>query len=199
MEDAAFDDWSWFMSVPFKPNLLNTTVWLVETSQQISVLFVNYKGQPWMRGMLENQPLFLSLFGCVTLVAICAWGAIPYLNEILNLEVFPEDLRPIIMITLFISLIGSFIWDRLCQAIFAPEIFRVTVEQAKAVTIMDLVPVLKTVGYMIGGALFLLSGNPIIWGLGFMMYRSYKQQPPAQPQQPQQQAHERTTGRRVGS
>merc|ERR1719353_1896896 len=87
MDEAAFDDWAWFMNVPFKTNLLNTCCWLVESSQQIAVIFVNYKGRPWMKGVLENQPLFLSLFACIVLVTICARGDIPYLNEILNLVV----------------------------------------------------------------------------------------------------------------
>merc|ERR550537_986524 len=120
MDEEAFNEWNWFMSVPFKNNLLNTCCWLVESSQQIAVIMVNYKGRPWMKGVLENQPLFLSLFLCIALVAICAWGAIPYLNEILNLVVVPEDLRPHVMSTLFISLCGSFIWDRLCVMFFAP-------------------------------------------------------------------------------
>ena len=33
-------------STPFKPNLMNTVIFLVETSQIIAVLFVNYKGRP---------------------------------------------------------------------------------------------------------------------------------------------------------
>lgn len=37
-------------------------VFLVETSQMISVFFANYKGRPWMKGMLENHALFLSVF-----------------------------------------------------------------------------------------------------------------------------------------
>lgn len=174
MEESAFDEWNWFLSVPFKSNLLNTVVWLVESSQQISVLFVNYKGQPWMKGLLENQPLFLSLFGCVALVAVCAWGHFPYLNELLNLEVVPEELRPIVMTTLFVSLIGSFIWDRLCQAIFAPEIFEVTLHMAMTTTAADFIPLVKTVAYLVGGLMFLGTGNPILWGLGYMMYKNYK-------------------------
>merc|ERR1711953_460850 len=89
MDEDAFNDWTWFMSDPFKTNLLNTCCWLVETSQQIAVIFVNYKGRPWMKGMLENQPLFLSIFICIIMVGICAWGAIPWLNDILNLVVMP--------------------------------------------------------------------------------------------------------------
>lgn len=174
MDEEAFSDWTWFMSVPFKTNLLNTCCWLVETSQQISVIFVNYKGRPWMKGLLENQPLFLSLFLCIILVAICAWGAIPYLNQILNLVVVPEELRMQVMGTLFVSLVGTFVWDRLMIAMFAPTIFQAMIDEAKSVRLADCVPLLKTVGYIIGGGLFLLAGNPILWGVAFMLWRNYK-------------------------
>ena len=36
-------------------------VFLVETSQCIAVLLVNYKGRPWMKGLTENHALFLSV------------------------------------------------------------------------------------------------------------------------------------------
>ncbi len=39
----------------FSPNLLNTVVFVVQTTQQDSVLLVNYKGRPWMTGATENQ------------------------------------------------------------------------------------------------------------------------------------------------
>jgi cation-transporting ATPase 13A1 len=174
MDEEAFNEWNWFMSVPFKPNLLNTCCWLVETSQQISVVLVNYKGRPWMKGVLENQPLFLSLVACITLVAICAWGFIPYLNELLNLVVVPEDLRPTVMLCLGISLVGSFCWDRLMTAIFAPHIFQVLLEEARATTFQDFIPILTTVGYGAGGLAFLGVGNPILWGLAFLFYRNYR-------------------------
>jgi len=190
--EEAFQEWNWFMSVPFKPNLLNTCCWLVETSQQISVIFVNYKGRPWMKGLLENQPLFLSLFLCITMVAICAWGAFPQLNQLLNLEVVPEDLRWQVMTTLAVSLVGTFCWDRLMVAIFAPHIFAVMIDEAKAVTLADFMPILKTVGYVVGGGIFLFAGNPILWGVAYMMWRNYKQAqqpqaaaPGAAPGQPQ--------------
>lgn len=182
MDEEAFNDWTWFMSVPFKSNLLNTCCWLVETSQQISVIFVNYKGRPWMKGLLENQPLFLSLFLCIAMVAVCAWGVVPYLNQVLNLVVVPEELRMQVMGTLFVSLIGSFLWDRLMVAVFAPHIFKATIDEAKSVKFADFVPILKTVGYIAGGGLVLLAGNPILLGLGFLLWRNYKksQEPAAE-------------------
>jgi cation-transporting ATPase 13A1 len=174
MDEEEMSAWNWFVNVPFKTNLLNTCCWLVESSQQVAVILVNYKGRPWMKGVLENQPLFLSLVASVALVAICAWGAIPYLNEILNLEVVPEDLRPKVMLTLAVSLIGSFCWDRLMTAVFAPHIFAVQIEEAKSTKLEDFMPILTTLGYMAGGLVLLGIGNPIMLGLAFMLYRQYK-------------------------
>jgi cation-transporting ATPase 13A1 len=71
-------------SQPFLPNLLNSVIFLVETAQIIAVLFVNYKGRPWMVGVLENHPLFLSIFACIGGVAFCAWEVVPTLSSSLN-------------------------------------------------------------------------------------------------------------------
>ena len=48
-EDDVMCQLTSFWAAPFMPNLLNTTVFLVETSQMISVFFANYKGRPWMK------------------------------------------------------------------------------------------------------------------------------------------------------
>ena len=64
-EDDPLAAFNAMWSKPYKPNLMNTTVFLVETVQIMSVLFVNYKGRPWMKGITENHALFLSLFMCV--------------------------------------------------------------------------------------------------------------------------------------
>jgi len=176
LDESTFDDWNWFMSVPFRPNLLNTCCWLVESSQQISVMFVNYKGRPWMKGLLENQPLFLSLFGCIALVGVCAWGLVPQLNELLGLLIVPAELRLTVMATLSVSLIGSFVWDRLMCAIFAPHIFRVAIEEAKATKIGDFAPLLTTIGYIVGGVAVLYIGNPLVLGGIWWIWRKRKQQ-----------------------
>lgn len=183
LDEEAFNAWDWFLNVPFKPNLLNTCCWLVESSQQIAVILVNYKGRPWMKGVLENQPLFLSLVICIALVFTCSWGIFPYLNELLNLDTMPEDLRPKVMACVFISLVGSFSWDRLMTAIFAPQIFAAQLEEVKSIEFKDFKPLLQTVFYIVGGLMFLGMGNPILWGLAFMGYRNY-----IRPQQQQQQA-----------
>merc|ERR1711972_82727 len=113
------DDWmAWAMamlSAPFLPNLLNTVVWLVETSQMCAVTFVNYKGRPWMKGIMENHALFLSSFACIVMVAVAAWELMPEANSLIHLAPFPDDIFRIkVMCLVFASLGGTFIWDRLC-------------------------------------------------------------------------------------
>ncbi|CAD7959303.1 unnamed protein product [Amoebophrya sp. A120] len=174
MEEEDMNDVWWFTKVPFKPNLLNTMVWLVEVSQQISVLFVNYKGRPWMRGMLENQALFLSLFGCMALVWVCATNVVPLVNDTLKLVEIPADLRFSMMSMLFLSLGGAFVWDRLMHAIFAPQIFQVMWENVVTTTWKDLYPVAKTVGMVLGGLLVLGTGNILTLGGFYWLYRQHK-------------------------
>lgn len=179
MDEDAFEDVWWFTKVPFRPNLLNTMVWLVEVSQQISVLFVNYKGRPWMRGMLENQALFLSLFGCLGLVWVCASNAVPLVNETLRLVVVPEEARGVMMGALLLSLVGAFIWDRLMHVVFAPEIAAVMWENVQTTTFADFKPVLKTIGYVGGALLAVGTGNIMTLIAGYWFYRSYYTQPAA--------------------
>eukprot|EP00463_Aulacantha_scolymantha_P006186 TRINITY_DN7753_c0_g1_i1.p1 TRINITY_DN7753_c0_g1~~TRINITY_DN7753_c0_g1_i1.p1 ORF type:complete len:179 (+),score=15.62 TRINITY_DN7753_c0_g1_i1:142-678(+) len=170
--------------MPFLPNLMNTIVFLVQTSQTISVLFVNYKGRPWMKGVLENHPLFLSIFICVAGVACCAWGISPKMNAMMHLEAFPSDsVRWQVMTLVAVSLIGTFIWDRLITAIFAPKIFTVVLQQAKSTSLKDLWPVVKTALKVLLGVGLLASQNiPIILAVG-LLWRQYSKRKQQQEQQ----------------
>ena len=97
LSEAAIEDGDYMASMmalwttPFMPNLLNTSVFLVQTSQSIAVLLVNYKGRPFMKGISENHPLFLSVFACVAGCVCCAWGVFPEINTMIHLEPFPDD------------------------------------------------------------------------------------------------------------
>lgn len=178
-EDAEFEDpLAEIMSLwqaPFKPNLMNTVVFLVETAQIIAVLFVNYKGRPWMKGLMENHPLFLSVFACVGGVGFCAWGVSPTINGMIHLHPFPDDeFRWKVMALVCASIIGTFIWDRLITAIFARRIFGAMMSEALKTRLSDLAPVgmslLKTVGVLV----VLGTGNLLIIGGAFWLWRRQK-------------------------
>jgi len=158
---------------PFLPNLMNTVVFLVETAQTVAILFVNYKGQPWMKGVMENRALFLSVFVVAASVAAAAWEFSPQLNELIHLSPFPNDhFRWGVMGLVAATLAGTFLWDRICVALFAPEIFRAMVQSAKATSFKkDILPIFITAGKVLAVFLVLGTGNLLLAGGAFFMYK----------------------------
>jgi len=162
-------------TTPFMPNLLNTVVFLVETSQCVAVLLVNYKGRPFMKGLTENHSLFLSVFACVAMCVCCAWGTFPEINELIHLQSFPhDDFRWKVIGLVLASIAGTFIWDRLCTAIFAPRIFKAMMDEAKQTTPADALPALISLGKVLGVLVVLSTGNLLLAGGGYFVYKRYK-------------------------
>ncbi|KAJ9454587.1 putative manganese-transporting ATPase PDR2 [Diplonema papillatum] len=172
--ENAMDYYMAFWSSPFKPNLLNTVVFLVESSQTVAVLFVNYKGRPWMKGLLENHALFLSLFTTFAGVAYIAWGVSPEINSMFHFAAFPDDdFRWNTIRLVAISVVGTFIWDRIATALFAPHIFKIMLEEAGQTRFSDFLPMLTTLGKALGGLILISTVNPLIlFGFYYFVYRN---------------------------
>ncbi|CAJ1410917.1 unnamed protein product [Effrenium voratum] len=183
IEQEEEQDWTQYAlsmwTKPFLPNLMNTIVFLVETAQTAAVLFVNYKGQPWMKGVMENRALFLSVLVVSGAVAAAAWEFQPQLNEMIHLSPFPSDeFRWKVMSLVGLTLVGTFVWDRLCIFFFAPEIFKAMMDSAKRTTFRnDIVPIFVTVGKVAGVFVILGTGNLLMAGLAYWMYRRHSQEP----------------------
>lgn len=160
-------------SKPFLPNLMNTVVFLVETSQIMAVLLVNYKGRPWMLGVIENHALCLSLFLSVAGLWACAWGISPTMNELIHLAPFPDDeFRWTVVALVGISIVGTFIWDRLITYLFAPKIFNAMLDEAKKTTVTDLAPVVGSLFKVIAGMTIFATGNILLWaGIGYIYWK----------------------------
>ncbi|GBG27063.1 Manganese-transporting ATPase 1 [Hondaea fermentalgiana] len=160
---------------PFMPNLMNTVIFLVETSQMMAVLFVGYKGRPWMLGLLENTALSLSLFLCIGCLIFAAWEVSPTVNRLIHLHPFPDDeFRYKIFGLVLTTLFGTFAWDRLVTAIFAPRVFGAMVQQARETTLADFVPMLRTFVKVLTGFVLLSTGNPLIWAGAYWAWGKYK-------------------------
>eukprot|EP00038_Savillea_parva_P008274 m.175862 g.175862 ORF g.175862 m.175862 type:complete len:1518 (-) comp14065_c0_seq1:304-4857(-) len=184
-EDMAIDEeedaWKAFellWAKPFLPNLMNTVIFLVENAQIVAVLLVNYKGRPWMLGVIENHYLSLSLFLSVAGLVVCSWGLSPGLNELIHLEPFPDDaFRWKVISLVAISLVGTFVWDRLVTMIFAPEIFKAMIDEARQTRLKDFAGVGMTFLKVAGGLAIFFSGNLFIWiGFGWWYWKRRQQQ-----------------------
>jgi len=177
--DASEDPWAvleWIKAAPYKPNLLNTVTFLVGSAQEIAVLLVNYKGQPWMKGATENHALCLTL-GCLCVgVTVLTFTIYPELNTMLDMEPFPNDeFKYKVIFLVFMSLLGSFIVDRMCVAIFSKDIFVAQMEQILYLRPEHLMAPVMTVLKILGGLWVLGSGNLLLAGLAYWQYRKYTQ------------------------
>jgi cation-transporting ATPase 13A1 len=159
------------MDKEFQPNLINTVVFLIETVQQVTVLMVNYKGRPFQPSFTENKALLHSLGICGIGTLVCAYEMIPKLNEWLGMVTLPDDqLRSTILVMLLIDIFGCLLWDRAMIALFAPKIFRASME---ATSMQGMV---KGAGKLVvsGGAIWLLvnDGGIVSMLIIYWLYRS---------------------------
>jgi cation-transporting ATPase 13A1 len=93
------------------------------------------------------------------------------------MEPFPNDeFKYKVIFLVFMSLIGSFIADRLCLAIFSRDIFYAQLEQILLIRPQHLMSPLMTIGKILGGLWILGSGNLLLAGLAYWQYRKYTQQ-----------------------
>ena len=74
----------------FKPNVLNTVVFLVDMAMQLIVFLVNYKGHPFMQSIRENKMLFYGLVVSCCFYLVLAMEIIPPFNRYMQLVAFPS-------------------------------------------------------------------------------------------------------------
>ena len=130
--------------------------------------------------MLENHALFLSVFCCIAGVVIASWEIVPQLNEMLQLHPFPNDIFRYKVVLLVLATIGgTFVWDRLCTAVFAPAVFKAMSDEARKTTLKDLFPVVQTAVMVVGGVFLLSSGNILLWGGAYYYYQYVWKKKPA--------------------
>lgn len=148
-------------------------------------MLVNYKGRPWMKGATENPALLYSLAACVAGICVAAWEVMPYLNETLGLVPLPtDDMRYTLLSILGVTLVGSFVWDRLCVALFAPRIFAAQLTELASLRLSDFWG--PNSPKYVGGALlaaawlYFTEGNVVIAGLGYYLYKRVVKDPQAQ-------------------
>ncbi|XP_033096943.1 manganese-transporting ATPase 13A1-like [Anneissia japonica] len=101
----------------FEPNILNSTVYIISMSLQLSTFAVNYKGHPFMESLRENKPLLFSIiFSAVGIISLVS-GMVPDLSHQFEIIDFPEDFRLILIKVLAADMLAAFLIDRTLQFI----------------------------------------------------------------------------------
>ncbi|KAI0236692.1 putative cation-transporting ATPase 1 [Massospora cicadina] len=78
---------------PFVPSLLNSAVFLISLSLQVSTFVINYQGHPFRESLKENTAMYYGLLSCGFVSFACAVELFPSLNSFLSLVPFPPPFR----------------------------------------------------------------------------------------------------------
>ncbi|XP_037794888.1 manganese-transporting ATPase 13A1-like [Penaeus monodon] len=102
----------------FEPSLLNSTVYVISMTLQISTFAINYRGHPFMESLLENKALLYSLLGSGGVVLALAVGIVPEFAQQFEIVDFPPEYRIILVKVLVADFTLSLIADRVCLFLF---------------------------------------------------------------------------------
>ncbi|XP_014248096.1 manganese-transporting ATPase 13A1 [Cimex lectularius] len=102
----------------FEPSLLNSTVYIISMSLQVSTFAINYRGHPFMESIFENKSL-LYIITCATGgIFALALGVVPYVAYQFEIIDFDQEFRMILVGVLCADFLFSYIVDRICLFIF---------------------------------------------------------------------------------
>jgi cation-transporting ATPase 13A1 len=107
------------LDAKFEPTLLNTAIYLLSLSQQVSTFSINFQGRPFREGIRENPALY---WGLVSASAVAVSGAtdfMPELNRWLQLVQMEGAFQYRLTAIMVIDFIGCYIIEVVCKYLFA--------------------------------------------------------------------------------
>jgi cation-transporting ATPase 13A1 len=103
----------------FTPTLLNSVVFLLSSSMQVSNFAANYRGHPFMVPITQNEPLLFGLIAVAFVAFFCASEFAPKLNEAFDLVPFPSiQFRTSVTVTMATDMIGCILAEQVARRLF---------------------------------------------------------------------------------
>jgi len=107
------------LEAKFEPSLLNTAIYLLSLSQQVSTFAINFQGRPFREGIRENSYLW---WGLVSASAVAFSGAtdfMPELNRWLQIIEMEDSFKIRLTLSMIIDFAGCYLIEVVCKALFA--------------------------------------------------------------------------------
>ncbi|KAG0356925.1 hypothetical protein BG005_004114 [Podila minutissima] len=102
----------------FEPGLLNSAIYLISLSMQVSTFAINYKGHPFRESLKENTYLYRGLLAVGGVAVAGATEFVPEFNEWLQLVPFPEDFKTKLMGIMFFDYFVAWAIEITCNHLF---------------------------------------------------------------------------------
>ncbi|KDQ55430.1 hypothetical protein JAAARDRAFT_208707 [Jaapia argillacea MUCL 33604] len=107
------------LEAKFEPSLLNTAIYLLGLSQQVSTFAINYQGRPFREGIRENSALWWGLVGASAVAFSGATDFMPELNRWLQIVEMESSFKLRLTIVMIADFAGCFVIEVVCKHLFA--------------------------------------------------------------------------------
>ncbi|KAF9004646.1 endoplasmic reticulum Ca-transporting P-type ATPase [Cyathus striatus] len=107
------------LEAKFEPSLLNTAIYLLSLSQQVSTFAINFQGRPFREGIRENSALWWGLMGASAVAFSGATDFMPELNRWLQIVEMADSFKLRLTLAMVIDFAGCWIIEVLCKYLFA--------------------------------------------------------------------------------
>ncbi|CAN0067180.1 unnamed protein product [Discosporangium mesarthrocarpum] len=109
----------------FVPNMVTNVVFLLSLVQEVGMCLVNFKGRPFMTGVLELRPVLFSGGATLLLCLVLTTEIFPGLNEMFELAPFPSlQMKAMVLVAMTVSVLGGVAVDRLAVKVFDPDLHK---------------------------------------------------------------------------
>jgi len=103
----------------FEPSLLNTAIYLLGLSQQVSTFTINFQGRPFREGIRENKALLYGLMGASAVAVSGALDLMPEMNRWLQIVEMRSSFQFRLALSMLIDFVGCWIIEKVCKYLFA--------------------------------------------------------------------------------
>jgi len=102
----------------FSKSLVNSMVFIISTTLQVTTFAVNYRGEPFMVAFTKNKALFYSVMVTMTIMVLLASGQSEELSETFSLVPFPGDMSYKLLKLIAFDVVGALSADRVFRLLF---------------------------------------------------------------------------------
>ncbi|KIY47748.1 hypothetical protein FISHEDRAFT_65997 [Fistulina hepatica ATCC 64428] len=107
------------LEASFEPNLLNTAIFLLSLSQQVSTFSINFQGRPFREGIRENPTLYWGLVGASAVAFSGSTDFMPEMNRWLQIVEMSDSFKFKLTATMIIDFGGCWVIEKVCKRLFA--------------------------------------------------------------------------------
>lgn len=99
----------------FSPSIVNSAIFLLGASQQLSTFIVNYQGHPFMQSIRENKGFFMCLLITAGITVTSALQIIPEFNTGFDLVILPAQFAQLLVSVMAADFVGAWCWELVCK------------------------------------------------------------------------------------